>query len=53
MLVMEAMMIKPPDLIRRKVPVMSYTYAGPHAPSVFNRWGGNRAMVFNAAQKDM
>lgn len=39
--VMEAMMIKPPDFDpTRKYPVMSYTYSGPHAPSVRNSWGG-------------
>jgi dipeptidyl-peptidase-4 len=40
---MEAMMIKPPDFDpTRKYPVLSYTYSGPHAPSVADRWGGNR-----------
>lgn len=39
--VMEAMMIKPPDFdARKKYPVMSFTYSGPHAPSVRNGWGG-------------
>jgi len=43
--VMEAMMIKPPDFDpARKYPVMSYTYGGPHAPSVRNRWGGTTLM---------
>ncbi|MEJ7619016.1 MAG: DPP IV N-terminal domain-containing protein, partial [Pyrinomonadaceae bacterium] len=38
---MEAMMIKPPDFDpHKKYPVWSYTYAGPHAPSVRNAWGG-------------
>ena len=38
--VMEAMMIKPPDFdARKKYPVMSFTYAGPHAPQVRNAWG--------------
>jgi dipeptidyl-peptidase-4 len=38
--VMEAMMIKPPDFDpRRKYPVMSLTYGGPHAPQVRNAWG--------------
>jgi dipeptidyl-peptidase-4 len=42
---MEAMMIKPPDFDpSRKYPVLSYTYSGPHAPSVVDRWGGNRYM---------
>ncbi|CAN5378394.1 S9 family peptidase [soil metagenome] len=51
--VMEAMMIKPPDFDpSKKYPVMTYTYAGPHSPSVFNRWGGNRGMWFQMlAQK--
>ena len=50
---MEAMMIKPPDFdASKKYPVMIYTYAGPHAPSVFNRWGGNRGLWFQMlAQK--
>lgn len=50
---MEAMMIKPPDFDpSRKYPVFQFTYAGPHAPSVANRWGGNRAMWFQMlAQK--
>lgn len=39
--VMEAMMIKPPDFdSRKKYPVMSYTYGGPHAPRVRNSWDG-------------
>jgi len=38
--VMEAMMIKPPDFdARKKYPVMSFTYSGPHAPQVRNAWG--------------
>ncbi len=42
---MEAMMIKPPDFDpAKKYPVMSYTYSGPHAPSVADRWSGNRYM---------
>ncbi len=42
---MEAMMIRPPDFDPNKTyPVMSYTYSGPHAQSVVNRWGGNRYM---------
>lgn len=42
---MEAMMIKPPDFDpNKKYPVMSYTYSGPHAQSVNNRWGGARYM---------
>jgi dipeptidyl-peptidase-4 len=42
---MEAMMIKPPDFDpSKKYPVLSYTYSGPHAPQVADRWGGNRYM---------
>jgi dipeptidyl-peptidase 4 len=42
---MEAMMILPPDFDHsKKYPVLSYTYGGPHAPSVVNRWGGSRYM---------
>ncbi|HEY0049462.1 MAG TPA: S9 family peptidase [Pyrinomonadaceae bacterium] len=42
---MEAMMIKPPDFDpSKKYPVMSYTYSGPHSPSVRNAWGGSRYM---------
>ncbi|MEO7673962.1 MAG: S9 family peptidase, partial [Pyrinomonadaceae bacterium] len=42
---MEAMMIKPPDFDpSKKYPVLSFTYSGPHAPSVVDRWGGNRYM---------
>jgi dipeptidyl-peptidase-4 len=40
---MEAMMIKPPDFDpSKKYPVLQYTYAGPHAQTVLDRWGGNR-----------
>jgi dipeptidyl-peptidase 4 len=43
--VMEAMMIKPPDFdARKKYPVMSFTYGGPHAPQVRNGWGGQTYM---------
>ena len=50
---MEAMMIKPPDFDpSKKYPVFEYTYSGPHAPSVANRWGGTRGMWFQMlAQK--
>jgi len=50
---MEAMMIKPPDFDpNKKYPVFSFTYSGPHAPSVANRWGGNRSLWFQMlAQK--
>lgn len=38
---MDAMMIKPPDFDpKKKYPVMSFTYSGPHAPQVRNSWGG-------------
>lgn len=43
--VMEAMMIKPPDFdARKKYPVMSFTYSGPHAPQVRNSWGATTYM---------
>jgi dipeptidyl-peptidase-4 len=43
--VMEAMMIKPPDFDpRKKYPVMSFTYAGPHAPQVRDAWGSTTYM---------
>ncbi len=39
--VMEALMIKPPDFDpKKRYPVMSLTYGGPHTPSVRNSWGG-------------
>jgi dipeptidyl-peptidase-4 len=42
---MEAMMIKPPDFNpNKKYPVISYTYSGPHAQSVVDRWGSSRYM---------
>jgi dipeptidyl-peptidase-4 len=42
---MEAMMILPPDFDRtKKYPVFAYTYSGPHAPQVRNRWGDTRMM---------
>jgi dipeptidyl-peptidase-4 len=42
---MEAMMIKPPDFDpSKKYPVLQYTYAGPHAPVVGDRWTGSRGM---------
>jgi dipeptidyl-peptidase 4 len=42
---MEAMMILPPDFDRnKKYPVFAFTYGGPHAPSVRNRWGGSQLM---------
>jgi len=50
---MEAMMIKPPDFDpSKKYPVFEFTYSGPHAPQVANRWGGSRGMWFQMlAQK--
>jgi dipeptidyl-peptidase 4 len=43
--VMEAMMIKPPDFdSRKKYPVMSFTYGGPHAPQVRDGWGSTTYM---------
>jgi len=42
---MEAVMIRPPNFDpKKKYPVLSYTYSGPHAPSVADRWGGTRYM---------
>lgn len=42
---MEAMMVKPPDFDpNKRYPVLSYTYAGVHSPSVANRWNGTRNM---------
>lgn len=50
---MEAMIIRPPDFDpSKKYPVFEFTYSGPHAPSVVNRWGGTRGMWFQMlAQK--
>jgi dipeptidyl-peptidase 4 len=40
---MEAMKILPPDFDpSKKYPVWCYTYSGPQAQSVLNRWGGTR-----------
>ncbi len=45
--VMEAMMFRPPDFDpSKRYPVFQQTYAGPHAQSVVNRWGGAGAMWF-------
>lgn len=51
--VMEAMMIKPPDFDpKKKYPVMSFTYSGPHAPQVRNAWGATTYMWYQLfAQK--
>ena len=44
---MEAMMIKPPDFDpSKKYPVYEYTYSGPHAPQVANRFGGRNYAWF-------
>ncbi|MDJ0837749.1 MAG: S9 family peptidase [Acidobacteriota bacterium] len=52
--VMEAMMIKPPGFDKKKkYPVMSYTYSGPHAPQVRNRWGGNRYLWHQMLARDL
>ncbi|MEZ5421191.1 MAG: DPP IV N-terminal domain-containing protein [Vicinamibacterales bacterium] len=38
---MEALLYKPAGAsATRRVPVMQFTYGGPYAPSVVNRWGG-------------
>ena len=43
--VMEAVVIKPPDFDPgKKYPVFQQTYAGPHAQTVRNAWGGSGAM---------
>ena len=42
---MEAMRILPPNFDpNKKYPVFAFTYSGPHAPSVRNRWGGSQFM---------
>ncbi len=44
---MEAQMLKPPDFDpHKKYPVMSYTYSGPHAPSVHDAWSGPAGMWY-------
>lgn len=50
---MEAQMLKPPGFdAKRKYPVMSYTYSGPHAPSVHDGWSGPTGMWYQMlAQK--
>lgn len=50
---MEAQMLKPRDFdSTKKYPVMSYTYAGPHAPSVRDAWSGPTGMWYQLlAQK--
>ena len=43
--VMDAMLIKPPDFDpARRYPVFQFTYAGPTAAQVRNRWGGRQYM---------
>jgi dipeptidyl-peptidase 4 len=42
---MEAMMLLPPNFDKnKKYPVFAFTYSGPHAPQVRNRWGGSQLM---------
>ncbi|HEY8563499.1 MAG TPA: S9 family peptidase [Pyrinomonadaceae bacterium] len=42
---MEALMLLPPDFDKnKKYPVFAFTYGGPHAPRVKNRWGGAQWM---------
>jgi dipeptidyl-peptidase-4 len=44
---MDAMMIKPTDFDpSKRYPVLEFTYSGPHAPQVANRWGASRMMWF-------
>ena len=44
---MEAVLYRPASAsAARKVPVMQFTYAGPYAPSVANRWGGAINMYY-------
>lgn len=41
---LEASLMKPPNFDpAKKYPVWFFTYAGPHAPSVSDSWGGGRA----------
>ncbi len=45
--VMEAILYRPAVAsAARKVPVMQFTYAGPYAPRVANRWGGATHMYY-------
>ena len=42
---MEAMLVKPPDFDpKKRYPVFQMTYAGPHAPTVHDAFGGQRGM---------
>jgi dipeptidyl-peptidase-4 len=44
---MEAILYKPAGVsASRKVPVMQFTYGGPYAPRVANRWGGATSMYY-------
>ena len=46
--VMEAALIKPPDFDPgKKYPVFQQTYAGPHAPTVRNGWGGAGTLFYH------
>lgn len=50
--VMEAMMIKPTDFDpKKKYPVWSFTYSGPHSQSVRNAWGRDTMWYQMLAQK--
>jgi len=43
---LNAMLIRPPHVTPgHKYPVMVFTYAGPHGPSVSNRWSGGHDLV--------
>ncbi len=45
--VMEAILYRPSAAsASRKVPVMQFTYGGPYAPRVANRWGGVTSMYY-------
>lgn len=45
--VMEAIVYRPANAsAARKVPVMQFTYGGPYAPRVANRWGGAGHMYY-------
>ena len=45
---MEAMLIKPADFdATKRYPVVQFTYSGPHAPRVRDRWGGRDFLWHN------
>ena len=45
---MEAMLIKPADYdAAKRYPVVQFTYSGPHAPRVRDRWGGRDFLWHN------